>query len=297
MIEREKLTVGQANIDLFTGYTYALSDRFVVSRKEFLITLGVITSGLALMPLFGCGNQRPREVTSTSPDFSDITPELERLIGASGTLIVSTAADDYLGKYGCVQSTITFSQQTLRADSGEQSDPGVVYFNSLNVARMTNEELRAITLHALTHACQPLELYYLPERYTLLDGKEAYAIGGLSLFVSSEEVEELKFALMEEGAAEALAYNVDRSYFSFIPEYYRIGQLTIWAVEQGFLTYNDLSRYAQSNDLMAFVSTITGREAPSYADLEWVMSWWHLAYRGERELVDIQADILDYRKR
>jgi hypothetical protein len=198
------------------------------------------------------------------------------LVGCGkGPSVIESAKRDYIDAYGCANEvTIEIGDvkegATLGGDTLAIAEPGSITLDVEDWSGMNQQEQRNAVEHEMTHACKP-KVPKLIEPFTLSDGATVTGVHGLALLITLPNGTQTGFRLIEEGAAEALAYNLDKSYTASSPEYHRLGSLTLSRMAQQGITPQALSGYVQNNDMLGYVSALYGQTITDYSVIEGVM--------------------------
>ncbi len=141
------------------------------------------------------------------------------------------------------------------------SEPGKINLVPQAIGRLRQKNLLDLALHEATHACKPVEPSPLPAPLLLRKGFRVLAIHGLGIKLQLPGSEQSDFVFIEEGVAEALAVSKDERYTASVPEYHKLGTLTIVLKNTRGISASELQGFVERNDLLGFMSRVIGRPA------------------------------------
>lgn len=243
----------------------------VIQKKRRVFILVIVTLIAFTVSMFVYSKLEE----SRSPSWLQIDPSFNDEQRA--TLV--QAAKDWNEKYSCgqhvkVQQFKSYIDQVLpnggAIEIEEQAKSGIMMTDpTYNTTR-----LRAIVLHAMTHACKSAANVTLsqPLKYS---GGEITGFNGANILVKLPDGSQPQFTYIEEAFAERNA-SFFKGYTVEDPQYFRLGTLARQQFPQG----TDPNKYIRNGDMLGLVGSILQIPADtvSGSDIESVMTQYQDAW-------------------
>jgi len=280
----------------------------------------IITGKTASLLIFtGCkiATPTPSQVGTINPDISasvemlktkpySISPDLLTQLYPRDLENIDKAYSLQLEEFGC-KTKIEFESKDLKYKTREE-DNLIVNFPEEAVSGRISLDMNlidkiyqqrdikfySIILHALQHACDPIEIRQPKEKMILPNGNEVIGFRGLSVLLRDPKGITVDFNLFEEASAEYKSFRAESN--DYIPLTYRYQDLGSF-FNSLMITYADLDsvkNWENTSDVMGFIRKIRGKLNPDAKDLYYVMNAFTDVNNGA-PIVPILQDVFEKR--
>lgn len=273
----------------------------------------------SLLILTGCkiATPTPSQVGTINPDISasivmlktkpySISPELLTRLSTKDLENIDKAYSLQLEEFGC-NTKIEFVSKDLKYKTREE-DNLIVKIPEEAVSGRISLDMNLIDkiyqprdlkfysfiLHALQHACDPIEITRPKEKMILPNGYEVIGFQGLNVIQRNPKGIIEGFGLFEEASAEYKSLRAEPN--DYLPLTYRYQDLVSF-FNSLMITYADLDsvkNWDNTSDVMGFISKIRGKLNPDAKDLYYVMKAFTDVNNGV-PMVPILQDIFEER--
>ncbi len=201
--------------------------------------------------------------------------------------VLKSTLQDFQKKYGSLGTIVVrdTTEQNIYANDGTtctlaRAHHGSVSINVFALKRynLTKIDFRNTIAHEAKHMLIP-EGIRLTKPFKLADGHTIIGFRGLNLIVDS--VNDVKFAKIEEGSAEALASLLYSDYTCFDSMDVPLGTLVRCCIQAKWITTTDLIRTTKESDVPGLVGLILGipTNKVTASDIVCVVNAFNYAYQ------------------